>query len=161
MRRLVLAALAASILPALAATSYAGDNVGWKTVDGVILPNGVGPAAVTTVRNIPAAGAPWSTLGGSANFDIGSGEAEFEVRGLVLAGTGNIGTPGAVNSVAGEFICDDNTKHTAGPVPLDAQGNAKLEGNVGPAFGCKNLVFLVTIPGANERWIAYGAVRKP
>src|ERR1700738_4014576 len=46
-------------------------------------------------------GGPWSTRGGAARADLASGNLEFEVRGLVLAGGNSIGTPDAILQVKG------------------------------------------------------------
>ncbi len=118
--------------------AFAHDNdavVRWKTIDGNI-----------TVSNNDAVGGinpgttPWSTLGGSASVDLATGHVSFDVDGLVLNGV------------------------TTAPVPLSAQGNADFSGTFGTIPGtCTNPLFLIRIgpdlPGANQRWIATGAVR--
>ena len=68
----------------------------------------------------------------------------------------------------GSLICDagqqDQTILTTPPVPLDARGNADFSGTFHTIPGtCTNPLFLIRIgpdlPGANQRWIATGAVR--
>ena len=90
-----------------------------------------------------------------------SGEIEFEVRGLVLAGGNSIGTPGAVVSVAGTVVCGPGISAATPQVPLSAHGDAQFEGAVSIPPGCtsENIAFLLTAP--NGQWIANGAVRTP
>jgi hypothetical protein len=146
--------------------AFAHDNdavVRWKTIVGNI-----------TVSNNDAVGGinpgttPWSTLGGSARVDLATGHVSFDVDGLVLNGGNATGTPGPVDQVEGSLICDagstDQTIFTTAPVPLSAQGNADFSGTFGTIPGtCTNPLFLIRIgpdlPGANQRWIATGAVR--
>jgi hypothetical protein len=86
----------------------------------------------------------------------------------VLNGGNATGTPGGVDQVEGSLICDagqkDQTIFTTTPVPLSAQGNADFSGTFNTTPGtCTNPLFLIRIgpdlPGANQRWIATGAVR--
>ena len=146
--------------------AFAHDNdavVRWKTIVGNI-----------TVSNNDAVGGinpgttPWSTLGGSASVDLETGHVSFDVDGLVLNGGNATGTPGPIDQVEGSLICDagstDQTIFTTAPVPLSAQGNADFSGTFGTIPGsCTNPLFLIRIgpdlPGANQRWIATGAVR--
>jgi len=146
--------------------AFAHDNdavVRWKTIVGNI-----------TVSNNDAVGGinpgttPWSTLGGSASVDLATGHVSFDVDGLVLNGGNATGTPGPIDQVEGSLICDagstDQTIFTTAPVPLSAQGNADFSGTFGTIPGsCTNPLFLIRIgpdlPGANQRWIATGAVR--
>jgi len=146
--------------------AFAHDNdavVRWKTIVGNI-----------TVSNNDAVGGinpgttPWSTLGGSARVDLATGHVSFDVDGLVLNGGNATGTPGPVDQVEGSLICDagstDQTIFTTAPVPLSAQGNADFSGTFGTIPGtCTNPLFLIRIgpdlPGANQAWIATGAVR--
>src|SRR5262249_43205616 len=73
-------AVTVSALVMWASTSpAAADNVRWSTVVGIV-------QAGNLVGNIPGGGQPWTTLGGHASVDLSAGRAEFEVRGLVLAG---------------------------------------------------------------------------
>src|SRR5204863_9357336 len=89
---IVFAALSIASVSTAALADNDSNNVSWKRVIGII-------QAGNMVGNIQGGGQPWSTLGGEANVNLGSGRVEFEVRGLVLAGGNAIGTPGAVNQV--------------------------------------------------------------
>jgi len=110
---------------------------------------------------------PWSTTGGRARVNLSTGQVSFDVDGLVLNGGNATGTPGGVDQVEGSLICDagqkDQTIFTTLPVPLDARGNAEFSGTFDVDATCKNPLFLIRIgpdlPGANQRWIATGAVR--
>ena len=153
------------VLP-LAVASFAqdhGDNVvRWKTIVGNI----------TVSNNDAVAGinpgtTPWSTTGGRASVNLSTGQVSFDVEGLVLNGGNATGTRGGVDQVEGSLICDagqqDQTIFTTLPVPLDARGNAEFSGTFDVDATCKNPLFLIRIgpdlPGANQRWIATGAVR--
>jgi hypothetical protein len=150
----------------LAVASYAQDHddnvVRWKTIVGNI----------TVSNNDAVAGinpgtTPWHTTGGRARVNLSTGQVSFEVEGLVLNGGNATGTPGGVNQVEGSLICDagqkDQTIFTTLPVRLDARGNAEFSGTFDVDATCKNPLFLIRIgpdlPGANQRWIATGAVR--
>jgi hypothetical protein len=146
----------------LAVASFAQDHhdndVRWKTIVGNI----------TVSNNDAVAGinpgtTPWSTLGGRARVNLATGHVSFDVDGLVLNGGNATGTPGGVDQVEGSLICDQ-TIFTTAPVSLSAQGNADFSGTFGTIPGtCNNPLFLIRIgpdlPGANQRWIATGAVR--
>jgi hypothetical protein len=82
----------------------------------------------------------------------------------VLNGGNATGTPGPVDQVEGSLICDAGKAFTTTPVPLNAQGNADFSGTFNTIPGtCNNPLFLIRIgpdlPGANQAWIATGAVR--
>src|ERR1700720_4665679 len=158
-------ALFAVLCCALVAFAYYNDDavVRWKTIVGNI-----------TVSNNDAVGGinpgttPWSTLGGGASVNLATGYVSFDVDGLVLNGGNATGTPDGVDQVEGSLICDagkqDQTIFTTTPVQLNAQGNADFSGTFNTIPGtCTNPLFLIRIgpdlPGANQRWIATGAVR--
>jgi len=158
--------LALFVVLCCAVGAFANDNdavVRWKTIVGNI-----------TVSNNDAVGlinpgtTPWSTLSGMARVNLSTGRVSFDVKGLVLNGGNATGTPGGVTQVEGSLICDagqkDQTSFTTTPVPLNAQGNADFSGTFNTIPGtCTNPLFLIRIgpdlPGANQRWIATGAVR--
>src|SRR5712664_672902 len=137
--------------------------VRWKTIVGNI----------TVSKNDAVAGikpgtTPWSTTSGRASVNLSTGHVSFDVEGLVLNGGNATGTPDGVDQVEGSLICDagqqDQTIFTTLPVPLDARGNAEFSGTFdAPPATCNNPLFLIRIgpdlPGANQRWIATGAVR--
>src|SRR5713226_6405867 len=155
-------ALLAVLCSATAAFAQNDAVVRWKTIVGNI-----------TVSNNDAVGGinpgttPWSTVGGRARVNLATGQVSFDVDGLVLNGGNATGTPGGVDQVEGSLICDagqkDQTIFTTLPVPLDARGNAEFSGTFDVDAACKNPLFLIRIgpdlPGANQRWIATGAVR--
>jgi hypothetical protein len=158
-------ALIAVLCCAVGAFAQYNDDavVRWKSIVGNI-----------TVSNQDAVGGinpgttPWSTVGGRARVNLATGDVSFDVDGLVLNGGNATGTPGGVDQVEGSLICDagqaDQTIFTTTPVHLSAQGNADFTGRFNTIPGtCTNPLFLIRIgpdlPGANQRWIATGAVR--
>ena len=158
------AVLLAVLSVSLLTSAFAGGEnvVSWQTIVGNI----------TVSNNDAVAGinpgtTPWSTTGGRASVNLSTGQVSFEVEGLVLNGGNATGTPGGVNQVEGSLICDagqkDQTIFTTLPVPLDARGNAEFSGTFDVDATCKSPLFLIRIgpdlPGANQRWIATGAVR--
>jgi len=146
--------------------AFALDNdavVQWKTIVGNIT-----VSYNDAVGGINPGTTPWSTLGGRASVNLVTGHVSFDVDGLVLNGGNATGTPGPVDQVEGSLICDagqkDQTIFTTTPVPLNAQGNADFSGTFNTIPGtCTNPLFLIRIgpdlPGANQAWIATGAVR--
>ncbi len=154
------AALAAALLATALvgpAAADGGSSVRWKTIVGI-------EQAGNLVGNIGGGNQPWTALGGNAHVDLASGNMDFEVRGLVLAGGNAIGTPDGILQVKGTLVCDagaaDQVVVDTPLVTLSAQGDAEFEGNVGPISGTctpSNTAFLVRI--AANRWIANGAVR--
>jgi hypothetical protein len=137
----------------------------WQSVIGIVQANnivGSGTGAVT------GGGAPWSAFDGHASVDVDKGELTFGVRGLVFAGGNSIGTPGPVGQVKGTLVCDTDGSASGGnsvlvdspPVELDAEGNARFNGNIGalPSVCASepDVAFLIRI-GAG-RWIANGTV---
>jgi len=160
------AVLLAVLSVSLAASAFAGEdnnNVRWDQIVGNI-----------TVSDNDAVGGilpgttPWSTVRGRATVNLATGRVSFDVDGLVLNGGNATGTPDGVDQVEGSLICDagqpDQTIFTTLPVPLDARGNADFSGTFATIPGtCTNPLFLIRIgpdlPGANQRWIATGAVR--
>jgi len=153
--------LALSVSASFAQTT--SNVVRWKTIVGNI-----------TVSNNDAVGGinpgttPWSTLGGRALVNLSTGHVSFDVDGLVLNGGNATGTPDGIDQVEGSLICDagakDQSIFTTTPVKLNAQGNADFSGTFDNIPGtCTNPLFLIRIgpdlPGANQRWIATGAVR--
>jgi hypothetical protein len=147
--------------------AFAFDNndavVRWKTIVGNIT-----VSHNDAVDGINPGTTPWSTVGGRARVDLSTGQVSFDVDGLVLNGGNATGTPGPVDQVEGSLICDagqqDHTIFTTTPVKLNAQGNADFSGTFNTTPGtCTNPLFLIRIgpdlQGANQAWIATGAVR--
>ena len=158
------AVLLAVLSVSLLTSAFAGEDlVRWQTIVGNI-----------TVSNNDAVGGinpgttPWSTIVGTARVNLATGRVSFDVVGLVLNGGNATGTPDGVDQVEGSLICGAGQKNqtifTTLPVPLDARGNADFSGKFNTIPGtCTNPLFLIRIgpdlPGANQRWIATGAVR--
>jgi hypothetical protein len=151
------AVAASAFLLSVAATPAAAQNVRWHHIIGI-------KQAGNMVGNIMGGGQPWSASGGHARVDLATGNMEFEVHGLVLAGGGTIGTPGAVDKVMGTLVCGAASSATpvaisSPAVPLSLQGEAFFFGNIGTiptTCNTSNVAFLIEIPAG--RWIANGAV---
>jgi hypothetical protein len=143
------------LLPLMPAASFARDDAtpAWRTIIGI-------EQAGNVVDGVTGGGQPWSTLGGEASVDLRTGEVEFEVHGLVLAGGAAIGTPGAVVSVAATVVCGVGVSVAAPPVTLSPQGDAEFDGIVAVPPACKgsNIALLLTAP--NGQWIANASVRR-
>jgi len=152
--------LALSVSASFAQTT--SNVVRWKTIVGNITVSNNDAVAL-----INPGTTPWSTTGGRASVNLSTGQVSFEVEGLVLNGGNATGTPDGVDQVEGSLICDagkaDQAIFTTTPVRLTAQGNANFSGTFDPPATCNNPLFLIRIgpdlPGANQRWIATGAVR--
>ncbi len=162
-RIFLVAGLTATITSPLA---FADDNATrWQTIVGLHQVNNV---VGSGTGQVTGGAQPWSTLGGNAAVDLGSGRASFGVRGLVFAGGNTIGTPGTVTAVKGTLVCDTDGSAGGGNsvlvdtplVPLDEEGNASFSGNLGalPSVCATepDIAFLIRI-GAG-RWIANGSV---
>ena len=141
-----------------------GATVRWKSIKGVI----TAPGIDNPVAGISAGTLPWTTMQGKARVNVLTGAAYFEVEGLVLNGGNATGTTGPVDQVEGSLVCNAGTNAqvivTTNPVPLSPTGHAEFSGNIGSIPSpCANPLFLIRIgpdlPGANQRWIATGAVR--
>jgi hypothetical protein len=163
-------ALAAGTLMLAATVLSAGaETVRWRTILGAS-PTALNEATTpptpvqNTVGNIPPGGLPWSTLRGRAKVDLATGQVDFEVEGLVLAGGGAIGTPDTITQVKGTVVCVIGATTVALDtvlVPLSAQGNAEFSGSVGlipSTCTASNVAFLIRRDIG--RWIAHGAVRR-
>jgi hypothetical protein len=169
------AALFGAFLVLSVLTVRAADSViRWRGVVGIIQPgNMVGSGTGAVIGG----SLPWITTGGVARANLETGEIEFVVKGLVLAGGNPIGTRADITAVKATLVCDTNGSAGGGnstlvqtaAVPLSSDGDAHFSGNVGslPA-ACSNeadLAFLVRIAevngvAVNGPWIAFGAVRE-
>jgi hypothetical protein len=157
MRAFVAVAAGVSLMSAVAGPA-AADGVKWQAIIGIV-------QAANVVGGIGGGGQPWTTLEGQAKVDLATGQMEFEVHGLVLAGGDTIGTPGAVSQVKGTLVCivpapATNVVIDSPLVSLSSTGDAQFSGAVGAIpTSCNptNIAFLIRI-GAG-RWIANGAVR--
>jgi len=169
------AALFGAFLVLSVLTVRAADSViRWRGVVGIIQPgNMVGSGTGAVIGG----SLPWITTGGGARANLETGEIEFVVKGLVLAGGNPIGTRADITAVKATLVCDTNGSAGGGnstlvqtaAVPLSSDGDAHFSGNIGslPA-ACSNeadLAFLVRIAevngvAVNGPWIAFGAVRE-
>src|SRR5206468_10148594 len=118
------------------------------------------------VRGVSPGGAPWVIRRFEAKIKE-NGDIRAEGRGLVLAGTNNIGTSGGVPTVLATLICQDGTtfnNHDSASFPLAADGDFKIQGPLTPSppDPCTNPVLLIRIGGqppitnAGNRWLAAG-----
>lgn len=158
-------ALAVLTLSSLAfAQGHHDDVVRWRSIEGNI----TAPGVDNPVAGISTGTLPWTTTRGRARVSLVTGAASFEVDGLVLNGGNGTGSTGPVDQVEGSLICNPGTSAqailTTSPVPLSSTGDAEFSGDIGNVPSpCANPLFLVRIgpdlPGANQRWIATGAVR--
>ncbi len=134
----------------------------WQTIIGLI-------QAGNVVAGIPGGGQPWSTLGGNATVNLGTGNVNWRVDGLVLAGGNAIGTRAGIANVKGTLVCNPGAADQAvvdtPSMPLDTLGDARFEGAFATPLpdACTSgttFAFLVRIAAAapGDRWIANGAV---
>ena len=142
-----------------------GPSVEWAPIIGIIQ---AGNTVGSGTGKVTGGGQPWFATSGNAEVNLATGDVQFQVRGLVLAGGNAIGTPDNVTQVKGTLVCDTTGTATGNStlvdtalVPLNAQGNAKFNGNVGALpTACStqpNIAFLVRTAGG--AWIASGEVR--
>ena len=157
--------LAVLLAPALTLAHEPDDAVvQWRGIVGVI----TAPNVDNPVAGISAGTLPWAVRDGHARVNLATGEASFEVRGLVLVGGAASGTTGPITTVTGTLVCNPATQTQAvidtAEVPLSPLGNAHFRGELNTIPGvCANPLFLVRIGpsfrAAAGRWLATGAVR--
>jgi hypothetical protein len=147
------------------ASADPGDKLQWRSVIGIAAPNNVVGTGNGAVTGGPT---PWSTLDGRANVNLHTGQIDFTVHGLVLAGGNSIGTPGTVVQVKGTLVCDTDGSASGGQtsvivdtplVDLDDEGEARFNGHVALPAVCSSepdVAFLIRV-GAGK-WIANGTV---
>jgi hypothetical protein len=124
-----------------------------------VIPVRAGPAA-NIVRGVNPGGQPWviSKLEADVNTN---GEIKVEGEGLLLGGGNSIGTTGG-NSVIATLICGTLpngpfTLHSSGAVPLEPNGDFRIDDRLSPAppVPCDNPVLLIRSSG-NGNWFAAG-----
>jgi len=179
--RMVAATLfTAACLIALSTGPAQAQVVSWQRIFGI-------PQAFNVVGKGTGAvtgGAPWVTTSGNASVNLSNGNANFQVRGLVLAVGSeasvpisglDIGTPAGVTEVKGTLVCNVSGTTNSGnsvlvdtpAVPLSALGNASFAGNIGPissVCGPSDIAFLIRIVqpvGFANLWIAAGGIPTP
>lgn len=113
------------------------------------------------VRNTPPGGQPWVIADLRADIRTNSA-VRVDGRGLLLAGGANIGRNGG-QSVRARLFCNgtapafaDNSVHNSDVVPLDSNGDFRIDGELTPAVPaeCANAVLLIVSAGGN--WFAAG-----
>ena len=119
-----------------------------------------------TLRNVPPGGQPWviSALRADVRVD---GSIKVDGRGLLLAGGNDIGTNGN-QMVRARLSCEVLpaplpplprvfTAHDSGPVPLDPDGDFRIDDELTPPppAVCNNPALLI-LNGAGQRWFAAG-----
>jgi len=160
-------AAAGILLLGFSGTAFAADQVvEWQKIVGIIQS---GDTVGTGTGKVTGGGQPWFARAGSAAVNLTSGQMQFEVQGLVLAGGNAIGTSGAVTQVKGTLVCDTTGSATGNStlvdsplVTLSPQGSARFAGQVGPlpaaCTSSPNIAFLIRVSGGG--WIAGGEVRE-
>jgi len=171
-------ALVGFVLASLCASPSFAADVHWKHIIGVITASDDPATDAAENINVPvgkvkSASFAWSARDGHARVDLDTGQADFEVHGLVIIGQTFSGTTGPVQSVTGTVVCNPGTQ-TEAPldtpdVPIDSNGNARFSGMIpGIPATCASPVFLIRIanlaipenPGqARGFWIATGTER--
>jgi hypothetical protein len=119
------------------------------------------PGVDNPVGQIHSGAGPWTTRGGSARVNLGTGEGSFDVEGLVLNGGNASGTPGAVTTVIGTLVCNPGSPAGSAEAAIDtpaaslgSEGNAELSFRINVPPTCNNPVFLIRVPAG--KWIATG-----
>src|SRR5262245_37561716 len=123
-----------------------------------VIPTG---SANTTTRGVPAAGQIWVISRLSADIKS-DGRISVDGRGLLLGAGNNVGR-NANQSVRARLFCNgtaptfaDQSSHQSGLVPLEANGDFRIEDILSPAVPavCENSVLLIINPGG--AWFAAG-----
>lgn len=117
------------------------------------------PFAVNVVRNIAPGGQPWVIKSLTADIKM-DGRISVSGRGLLLAGGNGIGTAGTSQSVRATLLCANSGRHDTQLVPLDADGDFRIDGMLAPAgiVPCDNPVLLIV--NAGDRWFAAGIPKR-
>jgi hypothetical protein len=161
----IVAAVVMMLSPFIA-YAMSGTSIEWTTIIGIIQ---AGNTVGSGTGKVTGGGQPWFATSGNAQVNLATGDVQFQVRGLVLAGGNTIGTPDGVTQVKGTLVCDTTGTATGNStlvdtplVPLSAQGNARFSGNVGALPSeCStqpNIAFLIRTGGG--AWIGSGEVRE-
>ena len=117
----------------------------------------VAVAVRNDMRNTPPGGQPWTISRLSADVRT-NGHISVDGRGLLLAGGNGIGTNGG-QSVGAVLFCGPATAftaHSTGVVPLEANGDFRIDAQLTPAppDSCATPVLLIVNSGG--RWFAAG-----
>jgi hypothetical protein len=168
MKKLIaIATLGLALSFAIFSSSANAATVRWSETIGIIQGGSVVGSGTGQVTGAPG---PWSATVGSARVNLQTGRIRFIVRGLVLAASNNIGTPGPITLITGTLVCDTDGSAGGGNstlvdtplIPLSSEGDAEFKGEIGPLpDSCLNepdIVFLIRAFGT--LWIGNGAVRE-
>ena len=115
---------------------------------------GIGSHPNAVVQGVPPGGQPWviSNLSADVKSD---GRISVAGRGLLLGGGNNIGRT-ANQSVRARLYCGNVASDTPGVVPLDPDGDFRIDDVLvpAPASPCANAILLIL--NANGSWFAAG-----
>jgi len=159
--RAILAVVAGALLTSvIAAPATAAPLVSWRVIHGIVKANDSGHG----VLGLPTL---WTTMGGNATVDMGSGAIQFSVIGLNLAQGGGIGTIAPLGQVLGTISClvgaNNFSIESTQPVPINPQGDASFSGLLSIPVGCTptNIAFFITVqnPGFPLQYLAFGSSR--
>jgi|SRR5215218_3660613 len=141
---------------ALVFSLQAGASRGHHEAHGKLFRSGLVGNLLTDppIHGVTRAGAAWVLDKGTATLSR-NGKFRLRVKGLVLATTGTTGT---VTTITASFFCapdsDPVAAFTTGPVPLEADGDARIRQTVTVPSRCLAPVVLVHPNGAAARYIA-------
>ncbi len=108
------------------------------------------------VRGVGPGGQPWRIADLRADVKV-DGRIQVDGRGLLLAGGNGIGTNGG-QSVEAILFCG-TAAHTTGAVPLDANGDFRIDDFLTPTppDPCATPILLIANPA--PRWFAAGILK--
>jgi hypothetical protein len=113
--------------------------------------------ANVAIRGVAAGGVPWAVSEGKTRVTAG-GRLTLDVEGLLIVGTNTSldGTTGPVKSVVAALTCDGTTPTivSSTAVPLDTEGDAKVDQKITLPAECLAPIVLVRANGAGGPWIA-------
>jgi hypothetical protein len=169
-RWIVLIAAPLALAIGLGAAGTPTQVVRWESFVGNIRAVAAGAVGSGTGAVQPA-GAPWVATGGTARVDLATGQLLFQIKGLVLADTSGVGTPGNNPEVVGTLVCDADGSASGGnsvlvstpKVTLTAQGEAQFSGSLGtlPAVCSSEPDTAFLVRSVAGPWFAAGIVRTP
>ncbi len=117
----------------------------------------VGSTPGVTIGGVGSGGAPWVVMASNAGIDP-NGMLHLSVVGLVISLPGSPvdGTTGPVKNVLASLVCGNSVVASTSPVPLGANGDARINQKVSLPSTCFGPVILVRISGlvASDPWIA-------
>jgi hypothetical protein len=191
--KVFVAVTASALLISATASPVAAQIVRWRTVIAIVQPGNI-VGSFTTPPSCPINGAgcfngggvPWSGGGlppqeeqqqqsnnsqgqpeAQVTVNLATGQLQFQVHGLVLAGNNFVGTlPSNFPPVVGTIICiippsGPNVIFSTVPMALSSTGDAQFSGFIGAIpTSCtpSNMAFLVR-NSVTGNWIANGSVR--